>query len=179
MKTRVAIVYGGRSGEHEVSLRSAESIIAAMDPERYEIRRFLIDPDGKWNPSPILPEPGAQPEIDVIFPVLHGTFGEDGTVQGLFELADLPYVGAGVMASAISMDKVMMKRVCDQAGLPVVDWLVMLRHCIDPDRIEAAFHYPVFIKPANLGSSVESAKPGTVRNSSRLCRRRLSSIARF
>ena len=158
MKTRVAIVYGGRSGEHEVSLRSAESIIAAMDAGRYEILRYFIDPNGKWSPSPILPEPGAHPDIDVIFPVLHGTFGEDGTVQGLFELADLPYVGAGVMASAISLDKAMMKRICYQAGLPVVDWVVMLRHQIDADRIEAAFRYPVFVKPANLGSSVGISK---------------------
>ncbi len=158
MKTRVAIVYGGRSGEHEVSLRSAESIIAAMDPERYEIQRRPIDINGKWTAGPILPEPGSHPDIDVVFPVLHGTFGEDGTVQGLFELADLPYVGAGVMASAIAMDKAMMKQVCQQAGLPVVDWVAMLRTQIDVDRIEAAFRYPVFVKPANLGSSVGISK---------------------
>jgi len=105
MKTRVAVVYGGRSGEHEISLRSAESVIAALDKDRYEVKRYLIGKDGRWNPGPILPEPGAHPEIDVVFPVLHGTFGEDGTMQGLFELADLPYVGANVLASAVSMDK--------------------------------------------------------------------------
>src|ERR1700720_1349072 len=108
MKKRVAVVYGGRSGEHEVSLVSAESVIAAIDPERYEVVRYLIAKDGSWNPGPILPEPGANPGIDVVFPVLHGTFGEDGTVQGLFELADLAYVGANVLASSVSMDKEVM-----------------------------------------------------------------------
>ena len=120
-ENRVAVVYGGRSGEHEISLLSAEAVIAAIDPERYEVVRYLIGKDGKWNPRPILPEPGANPEIDVVFPVLHGTFGEDGTVQGLFELADLPYVGANVLASAVSMDKDVMKRVCRDRGLPVVE----------------------------------------------------------
>jgi D-alanine-D-alanine ligase len=112
MKTRVAIVYGGRSGEHEISLLSAESVMAAMNPDRYEITRFLIDKEGHWSPRAIMPEPGAEPDIDVVFPVLHGTFGEDGTMQGLFELADLPYVGGNVLASALSMDKDMMNRVC-------------------------------------------------------------------
>jgi D-alanine-D-alanine ligase len=158
MKTRVAVVYGGRSGEHDVSLRSAESVINAMDPERYEVKRYLISTEGKWSPSPILPEPGAHPDIDVIFPVLHGTFGEDGTVQGLFELADIPYVGAGVMASSISMDKVMFKRVCREAGLPVIEWLVLCRGNLDLDLVEAAFGFPVFVKPANLGSSVGISK---------------------
>jgi D-alanine-D-alanine ligase len=158
MKLKVAVVYGGRSGEHEVSLRSAESILNALSPDKYEVRRFLIGKEGKWNPFPILPEPGAHPDIDVIFPVLHGTFGEDGTVQGLFELADLPYVGAGVMASAVSMDKVMMKRVCREAHLPVVDWVEMAREKLDFNRAEAAFGFPVFVKPANLGSSVGISK---------------------
>jgi len=139
-------------------LRSAESILNALSPDKYEVRRFLIGKEGKWNPFPILPEPGAHPDIDVIFPVLHGTFGEDGTVQGLFELADLPYVGAGVMASAVSMDKVMMKRVCREAHLPVVDWVEMAREKLDFNRAEAAFGFPVFVKPANLGSSVGISK---------------------
>ena len=112
MKTRVAVICGGRSGEHEISLLSSESVIAAFDPARYEVTRFLIDKEGHWTPHAIQPEPGAHPGIDVIFPILHGTFGEDGTVQGLFELADIPYVGANVLASALSMDKDMMKRVC-------------------------------------------------------------------
>ena len=101
----MAVVYGGRSGEHEISLRSAESIMTAMDRAKYEIAEYFIGKEGKWSPRPILPEPGAHPDIDVVFPVLHGTFGEDGTVQGLLELADLPYVGAGVLASSLSMDK--------------------------------------------------------------------------
>src|SRR5262249_20363725 len=127
MKLRVAVVYGGRTGEHEVSVRSARSVMDAMDPEKYEKIEYFIDQQGKWLPGPILPEPGAQANIDVVFPVLHGTFGEDGTVQGLLELADLPYVGAGVLASAISMDKEMMKRVCVERMLPVVDYVVATR----------------------------------------------------
>ena len=157
MKTRVAVVYGGRSGEHEISLLSAESVIAAMNPEHYEVTRFLIDKDGHWSPRAIAPEPGANPDIDVVFPVLHGTFGEDGTVQGLFELADLPYVGGNVLASALSMDKDMMKRVCREQGLPVVDWLVIDRDG-QTDVIAKELPFPVFVKPANLGSSVGISK---------------------
>ena len=112
MKTRVAVIYGGRSGEHEISVRSAQCDHRRIRHRKYEKIDYFIDKQGKWSPRPILPEPGANPGIDVVFPVLHGTFGEDGTVQGLLELADLPYVGAGVMASAVSMDKEMMKRVC-------------------------------------------------------------------
>jgi D-alanine-D-alanine ligase len=160
MKTRVALVYGGRSGEHEISLRSAESIAAAMNPERYEVARYLIDKAGHWSPRPIVPEPGAHPDIDVVFPVLHGTFGEDGTMQGLFELADLPYVGANVLASALSMDKDVMKRVCREQGLPVVDWLVVERDGDGDVAIEVAekMPFPIFVKPANLGSSVGISK---------------------
>ncbi|MCS6954098.1 MAG: D-alanine--D-alanine ligase family protein [Bryobacterales bacterium] len=158
MKLRVAVVYGGRSGEHEVSLRSARSILAAMDRDRYDPVEYFIDPSGKWRPAPIVPEPGANPGIDVVFPVLHGTFGEDGTVQGLLELADLPYVGAGVLGSAVSMDKDMMKRVCRERGLPVVEHVVVFRRCSDPARIESQLPYPVFVKPSNLGSSVGISK---------------------
>src|SRR5665213_1576799 len=157
MKTRVAVVYGGRSGEHDVSLLSAESIMAAMDPERYDIRRYFIDRDGRWNPRPILPEPDAHPDIDVVFPVLHGTFGEDGSMQGLFELADLPYVGANVLGSAVSMDKDVMKRVCRDRGLPVIDWLVLDRDA-QSDVVAKELPFPVFVKPANLGSSVGISK---------------------
>ncbi len=117
MKTNVAVIYGGRSGEHEISLRSAKSIIEAMDAEKYKVLHYVISKEGKWSPRPIAPEPGGNPDIDVVFPVLHGTFGEDGTVQGLLELADLPYVGAGVLASSISMDKEVMKRVARERGL--------------------------------------------------------------
>src|SRR5580700_10206963 len=135
MKIRVAVVYGGRSGEHEVSLVSAESVIGAMDSERFDVIRYVIGKDGRWSPGPILPEPGANPGIDVVFPVLHGTFGEDGTVQGLFELADLPYVGANVMASAASMDKDVMKRLCRDRGLPIVEYSVVSREEIEADTV--------------------------------------------
>jgi D-alanine-D-alanine ligase len=154
MKLRVACIYGGRSGEHEISIRSAESIIAALDPARYEVIHYKISKEGKWSPKPIVPEPGAQAHIDVVFPILHGTFGEDGTVQGLLELADLPYVGAGVLASAVSMDKEMMKRICRERGLPVVEYVVLERG--QNPAIDLGF--PVFVKPANLGSSVGISK---------------------
>lgn len=129
-----------------------------MDPERYEVVRYLIDKEGRWNPGPILPEPGANPGIDVVFPVLHGTFGEDGTVQGLFELADLPYVGANVLSSAVSMDKDAMKRMCRERGLPVVDYVVLGRGGLDALAVAEKLPFPVFIKPANLGSSVGISK---------------------
>lgn len=158
MKTRIAVIYGGRSGEHEISIRSAKSIIAGLDRGRYEISEFFIDQAGKWSPRPILPEPGAHPDIDVVFPVLHGTFGEDGTVQGLLELAGLPYVGAAVLASSISMDKEMMKRVCAERGLPVVEYVALARDQLDPGPLANLFPYPVFVKPANLGSSVGISK---------------------
>src|SRR5580704_9789705 len=150
MKTNVAVIYGGRTGEHEISLRSAKSVIEALDNEKYKVLHYLISKEGKWSPRPIVPEPGGNPGVDVVFPVLHGTFGEDGTIQGLLELADLPYVGAGVLASSISMDKDMMKRVAKERGLPVVEYVVVPRN---PD-----LEFPVFVKPANLGSSVGISK---------------------
>ncbi len=158
MKLRVAVIYGGRSGEHEVSIRSARAVMAALDPARYEKIEYFIDLEGKWLPKPILPEPAAQPDIDVVFPVLHGTFGEDGTVQGLLELADLPYVGAGVLASAVSMDKEIMKRVCAERMLPVVDYVSLARGATDGVHASARLGFPVFVKPANLGSSVGISK---------------------
>ena len=158
MKLKVAVLYGGRTGEHEVSVRSAQAILERLDRAKYEVSEFFIDKNGKWSPRPILPEPGAESGIDVVFPVLHGTFGEDGTVQGLLELADLAYVGAGVMGSAISMDKEMMKRVCKERGLPVVDYLTLPRDAKDVAAACAALPFPVFVKPANLGSSVGISK---------------------
>jgi D-alanine-D-alanine ligase len=158
VKIRVAVIYGGRTGEHEISLRSAESIMKAMDRAKYEILEYFISKEGKWRPRPIVPEPGAHPEIDVVFPVLHGTFGEDGTVQGLLELADLPYVGAGVLASALSMDKEIMKRVCRERGLPVVEYVTLLRGCLDTAIATSRLPFPMFVKPANLGSSVGISK---------------------
>jgi D-alanine-D-alanine ligase len=158
VKLRVAVLYGGRSGEHEISIRSAESIMKAMDPSRYEILKYFITKEGKWQPRPILPEPGAHPDIDVVFPVLHGTFGEDGTVQGLLELADLPYVGAGVLASSLSMDKEIMKRICRDLRLPVVEYVTLRRGNLDTAEAVKLLPFPVFVKPANLGSSVGISK---------------------
>jgi len=158
MKLRVAVIYGGRSGEHEISLRSAESIMKALDPERYKVIHYFISKEGKWRPRPIAPEPKGNPEIDVVFPVLHGTFGEDGTVQGLLELADLPYVGPGVLASSACMDKEVMKRLCTERELPVVEYVTMQRGRLDADAACQALPFPMFVKPANLGSSVGISK---------------------
>jgi len=155
VKLTVAVIYGGRSGEHEVSIRSAESVMKALDPERYNIMQFLISKEGRWSPRVITPEPGRNAEIDVVFPVLHGTFGEDGTVQGLLELADLPYVGPGVLASAVAMDKEVAKRLCREAGLPVVDYIVANAGF---DCTRNTLPFPLFVKPANLGSSVGISK---------------------
>lgn len=157
-RLRLALISGGRSGEHEISLRSAESVRGALDPAKYEIVEYFIDKQGTWHPGPIDPEPEANAGIDVAFPILHGTFGEDGTVQGLLELAGIPYVGAGVLASAVSMDKPMTKRLCKQAGLPVVEYVVLSRGAFDSTCVELPFRYPVFVKPANLGSSVGITK---------------------
>src|SRR5690349_16932889 len=157
MKLRVAVLYGGRSGEHEISVRSAESVIAAMDPERYEVQRIFITPEGRWEPHPISPEPGGNPGIDVVFPVLHGTFGEDGTIQGLLELAGLPYVGAGVLASAVSMDKEVTKRLLVERGLPVAEYVAVTRGGNNHFNLP----FPLFVKPANLGSSVGISKVKT------------------
>jgi D-alanine-D-alanine ligase len=154
----VALVFGGRSGEHEISVRSAQSIRAALDRSKYSLTEYFIDQEGKWHPGPIVPEPGGNPGIDVVFPVLHGTFGEDGTVQGLLELAGLPYVGAGVLASAVSMDKAVTKKLCAQAGVPVGEHLVVTRGQFDPSNMTLPFAFPAFVKPANLGSSVGITK---------------------
>jgi D-alanine-D-alanine ligase len=156
MKTRVAVLYGGRSGEHEISIRSAKSIIAALDRGKYDVVEFLISKEGKWENGYIKPEPGGNPGIDVVFPVLHGTFGEDGTMQGLLELADLPYVGPGVLASSVAMDKEVFKRVMRQSGLPVVESVTLDRGSIAGAQIDLPF--PMFVKPANLGSSVGISK---------------------
>ncbi len=159
MKRRVAVIYGGRSGEHEISLRSAKSIIEALDPEKYKVLHYLISKEGKWSPRPIVPEPHGNPEIDVVFPALHGTFGEDGTLQGLLELGGLPYVGAGVLASAVSMDKEVMKRLARERGLPVVDYVVTASSQLkDAQDLCSRLAFPLFVKPANLGSSVGISK---------------------
>jgi D-alanine-D-alanine ligase len=158
MKLRIAVIYGGRSGEHEISIRSAKSILNALDRSKYDVAEYFITPEGRWRPRPILPEPSANPDIDVVFPVLHGTFGEDGAIQGLLEMAELPYVSAGVLASSVSMDKEVMKRLCEQRGLPVVEYVVLRPG--DGDATKACSHlpFPMFVKPANLGSSVGISK---------------------
>ncbi len=161
-RIRLALIFGGRSGEHEISIRSAESIKRALDPARYSLAEYFIDKEGKWHPGPLSPEPAANPEIDVVFPALHGTFGEDGTVQGLLELAGLPYVGSDVLSSAAAMDKAVTKKLCLQAGLPVVPHVVLSRMSLTP---EIPFGFPMFVKPANLGSSVGIRK---VKNSREL-----------
>jgi len=165
---------GGRSSEHEVSLASARSVVEALDPSRYEVREIGIGRDGRWElprarpaelpgegidePDASLPVPanGAAPEpfagVDVVFPVLHGPFGEDGTVQGLLELAGVAYVGAGVTASALCMDKDLFKSVMRDKGIPVTRSVAARRW--DRGRVTNPFGYPVVIKPARLGSSV-------------------------
>jgi len=168
---RVAVVAGGRSSEHEISVASARSVIDALDPERYVVQTIEIGRDGRWQLNsgatrelerPVaetLPVPtGSPPEtlgsVDVVLPILHGPFGEDGTVQGLLELAGVPYVGAGVTASALCMDKDLFKSVCRDKGIPVTR-SVTIRN---GDRPENPFGYPVFVKPARLGSSVGITK---------------------
>jgi D-alanine-D-alanine ligase len=221
-KIRVGVLFGGRSGEHEVSLLSAASVLNAIDRNKYEVVPIGITKEGRWLTSvhaerllegkhhedkslragdpeatasaavlasgdavivPPVPTSGADQhslipfsgnesagtakhaiDVDVIFPVLHGTFGEDGTIQGLLELADIPYVGAGVLGSAAGMDKDIMKRLFAAAGLPIVKHVTVLRSQWREDgkrvskQIEKALKYPVFVKPANLGSSVGISK---------------------
>src|SRR6201998_3442820 len=205
-KLRVGVLFGGRSGEHEVSLLSAASLIKAIDRKKFDVIPIGITKEGRWLaaadatnllegnqiavarrlragdpeatpgakllqegiPTLLAPVPGPQgPEgkaIDVVFPVLHGTFGEDGTIQGLFELAGIAYVGSGVLGSAAGMDKDVMKRLFKEAGLPIVKHITLLRADWEKSprkataQIESALTYPVFVKPANLGSSVGISK---------------------
>jgi D-alanine-D-alanine ligase len=214
-KLRVGVLFGGRSGEHEVSLLSAASILQAIDRKKFEVVPIGITKDGHWVgagdarglleggesavarrlragdpeatpgakllhegiPTLLAPEPAetgvaltlgsarpAAANLDVVFPVLHGTFGEDGTIQGLFELAGIAYVGSGVLGSAAGMDKDVMKRLFKQAGLPIVKHVTLLRAEWEKQprkaiaQVEAALKYPVFVKPANLGSSVGISK---------------------
>jgi D-alanine-D-alanine ligase len=193
-RIRVGVLFGGRSGEHEVSIASAQSVLRALDPEKYEAVPIGIAKDGRWlvgeGTQKLLPDvlkrghrvvlppdpsagslmavgesPAGPPSrIDVMFPVLHGTFGEDGTVQGLLELAGVPYVGAGVLGSAVGMDKDVQKRLFREARLPIVEYLAISRAewQRDPAAVQKAvarkFRFPVFVKPATLGSSVGMTK---------------------
>jgi D-alanine-D-alanine ligase len=188
-KLRVGVIYGGRSGEHEVSVVSASAIFKHLDRSRYEAIPIRIDKDGRWlltgaaptaisagdiesatgdalqtvaaTPQAVEPTTAvSESGIDVVFPVLHGPYGEDGTVQGLLELANVPYVGAGVLGSAVGMDKAVMKTLFAAHGLPIVGHLTILRREWERDargiteRVTDTLGYPVFVKPANLGSSV-------------------------
>jgi D-alanine-D-alanine ligase len=173
-RVRVAVVAGGRSSEHEISLASARSVLEALDPERYETTTIAIGRDGRWalgsgrqaieeesvtvtQSLPVLAD--SQPAealaaVDVVLPILHGPFGEDGTVQGLLELAGIPYVGAGVAASALCMDKDLFKAVLRDRSIPVAANVTLRLG----DEIRNPFGYPVFVKPARLGSSVGISK---------------------
>jgi D-alanine-D-alanine ligase len=217
-KLRVGLIFGGRSGEHEVSLVSAKGVMNAIDNDKYEVVPIGITKEGRWLasgdphkalrsgvaaescPAALLAEPSQkglmrleeqdrdqgiravrESRLDVVFPILHGPFGEDGTVQGLLELADIPYVGAGVMASAVGMDKCIFKAVMRAHGLPVVRDMLVKRRAWETEaegtlaRIESEIRYPCFVKPANLGSSVGISK---ARNRSEL-RLALDSAARY
>jgi D-alanine-D-alanine ligase len=177
-RLKVAVLTGGRSSEHEVAVASARSVLESLDPGRYETISVEIGRDGRWElprgtraqlgrngaaeGAQLVPVsadrvPEALGDVDVVFPVLHGPFGEDGTVQGLLELADLPYVGAGVTASALCMDKDLMKAVLRDRGIPVTRNVVVR----PGDEAENPFGYPVFVKPARLGSSVGISKART------------------
>ena len=191
-RLRIGVLFGGRSGEHEVSLASAASVVRGLDPDKYEALPIGITKEGHWligaGAQKMLPEvlkggqrvmmtvdpsdavlvrldgSGGEQRVDVVFPVMHGTFGEDGTIQGLLDLAGLPFVGAGVLGSAIGMDKDVSKRLMQVAKIPVVPWITIQR--ADWERnpkeirnaIEKKFKYPVFVKPATLGSSVGMTK---------------------
>lgn len=203
-RIRVGLIYGGKSGEHDVSLQTAMAVIQAFDHTKYEVQPFYITKQGEWRVGPLLnapverkeqlqfepvegkiateqtsimplfasvtrqSKPAADQEVegglDVIFPLLHGTFGEDGTIQGLLEIANIPYVGAGVLASAVGMDKVMMKKIFAQEELPQCVFRSFTKAQWEKDQafflmeIEISLGYPCFVKPANLGSSVGISK---------------------
>ena len=204
-KVRVGVIFGGRSSEHEVSLRSARAVIEAIDRRKYEVVPIAINKEGKWLPpslaSALLPEPTKQflsletlngakedvaiigdpsrsglvglgrdengrvsEQLDVVFPVLHGPYGEDGTIQGLLEMANIPFVGGGTLASACGMDKVVMKGLFKNAGLPLCKYIWLLRSEWESQpaevlrRIAREIGFPCFVKPANLGSSVGISK---------------------
>jgi D-alanine-D-alanine ligase len=166
-RVRVAVLLGGRSSEHDISLASARSVIDALDPQRYETVTVEIGRDGRWElgtgdngsvaetlPVPTSKVPATLGEVDVVFPVLHGPFGEDGTVQGMLELAGVPYVGAGVLGSALAMDKDVFKAVMRDRGIPVTR-NITIRQGGEPRN---PFGFPAFVKPARLGSSVGISK---------------------
>ena len=195
-KLNLAVFFGGRSGEHEVSLMSARSVLEALDKDKYQVFQVGITHEGAWltgddvigafergdetnlSPATVLPEPGDRglyvrngstgfsriADLDVAVPILHGTYGEDGTIQGLFEMAELAYVGSGVLASAVAMDKGLFKGLMRAHGIPVLEFAIIVRTRLEEDiegalnKAEAVSEYPLFIKPANMGSSVGVSK---------------------
>ncbi|MCB0393291.1 MAG: D-alanine--D-alanine ligase [Bdellovibrionales bacterium] len=192
-KIRVAVLFGGKSAEHEVSIQSARNIASALNTSKYDVMLIGIDRDGVWyfnddakklldlppfktvnlksigEPSvlvsnshshELISQSGGKAlgQVDVVFPVMHGPYGEDGTVQGLLKLADIPFVGAGVLGSAIGMDKDVMKRLLRDAGLPIANFVLFKDGKFDLDLVESKFPYPVFVKPVNMGSSVGVSK---------------------
>jgi D-alanine-D-alanine ligase len=153
-RLRFVLLYGGQSAEHEVSCVSAESVLGAVDRDRYEVATVKIELDGTWEGGDPF---GALRAADVVFPLLHGPMGEDGTVQGLLEIAGVPYVGCGVLSSALAMDKIIAKQVLADAGLPIVPYTAV-RHGIADSSSDDTMSWPRFVKPANMGSSVGVSK---------------------
>ncbi|MEW6420429.1 MAG: D-alanine--D-alanine ligase family protein [Deinococcota bacterium] len=180
MKKRILLLAGGQSGEHEVSLRSARSVLAALPRDQFDVTPVVISPQGRWLPPTdtqraletgeaqrggdlVLHRAASAEGYDAVFPLLHGPMGEDGTIQGLLTLAGIPFVGSGVLGSAVSMDKVMTKQVLASVGIPQVAWRLAVRREWQerPGEVRARAHelgYPLFVKPANLGSSVGISK---------------------
>lgn len=159
-KIKLGIIFGGKSPEHEVSKMSARNVIDAVPLEKYDVTEIFISSEGDWfiNAVPIEPVTRLK-EFDVVFPVLHGKYGEDGTIQGLLKIADVAFVGSNVLGSAVGIDKDVMKRLCQQAGIKVASGVVLRKgDSIDMIKNETDFGYPLFIKPANMGSSVGGHK---------------------
>ena len=180
------MIYGGRSAEHEISLRSAKSVLQHLDQDKFEVLPIAIDKQGQWllndlsvlstpqaeqllianqasSKTQFYPVPQTERPFDVVFPMLHGTLGEDGAIQGLLELADIPYVGCGILASAMCMDKDITKRLVMQAGVPIPDYLCVRSNVLQQltqlqHQIEQQLAFPVFVKPANTGSSIGISK---------------------
>ncbi|MFN2591120.1 MAG: D-alanine--D-alanine ligase family protein [Actinomycetota bacterium] len=220
-RARLALVFGGRSAEHEVSVVSAGSVLRALDPERFDVVMIGIDKAGRWHRLPALPSAstgralpavgeadgtpvslardpgesaivesdGTRTDLDVVFPLLHGPFGEDGTIQGMLDLAGIPYVGAGVLASAVGIDKAVQRVLFTAAGLPVIPHVVVHEREWEDDRegVDAraqAFGLPLFVKPATLGSSVGISKvkrfedlPGAIEEALSHARKALVEVA--
>jgi len=156
-KIKLAVLYGGKSSEHEVSIISAQSVMEALDKNKYEITPLLVEKNGEWPSAELLRK------FDVVFPVTHGTFGEDGCLQGYLELVGVPYIGCGVLGSAVGMDKIVQKQILRSVGISVVDWVEVRRgEWTNREKlikkIKSELELPVFVKPVNNGSSVGISK---------------------